>query len=117
MIYLAQLRNPVLPDALGGGMNPQPDAGSKILGNLISSFIGIALIGAFLMAFVFLLLGGLQWITSGGDKNALEQARDKIMNAFIGLIIVASTWAITQLVGNFLGINIANLPIPTMTGQ
>lgn len=76
------------------------------LGQLISAAVGTLLILSALLAFVFLILGGIQWITSGGDKAAMEAARNKITHAIVGLIIVGAAWAIMVLVQNFLGFNI-----------
>jgi len=76
------------------------------VGQLISAGVGTILILAALLAFVFLILGGLQWITSGGDKAAMETARNKITHAIVGLIIVGAAWAIMMLVQNFLGVSI-----------
>ena len=76
------------------------------LGQLISAAVGTLLIISALLAFIFLILGGIQWITSGGDKTAMEAARNKITHAIVGLIIVGAAWAIMALVQNFLGFNI-----------
>jgi len=76
------------------------------VGQLISAAVGTILILAALLAFVFLILGGIQWITSGGDKAAMEAARNKITHAIVGLIIVGAAWAIMMLVQNFLGVSI-----------
>lgn len=74
------------------------------LGTLIGAVLGLILIIASVLAFLYLILGGLQWITSGGDKAGLEAARDKITNAIVGLIVVAAAWAVMFLVSQFLGI-------------
>ncbi len=108
---LAQITNPVLPSSLGGGGNAD---GSSAIGSLISNFIGAFVIFSFVVAFMYLLLGGFNWITSGGDKAKLQAARDEITNAIIGLIIVGAIWAIMTLVGGFLGIDFPNLHLPTM---
>jgi hypothetical protein len=76
------------------------------VGQLISAAVGTMLIIAALLAFFFLILGGIQWITSGGDKAGMESARNKITHAIVGLIIVGAAWAIMLLVQQFLGINI-----------
>ena len=87
--------------------NPQP-TNIKIgdVGQLISALVGVLLILAALLAFFFLILGGIQWITSGGDKAGMEAARNKITHAIVGLIIVGAAWAIMILVQNFLGVSI-----------
>ena len=86
------------------------------LGQLISALVGTLLIVAALLAFFYLIMGGIQWITSGGDKAGMEAARNKITHAIVGLIIVGAAWAVMILVQNFLGVTIIggtlNFPTP-----
>ena len=111
MKTLAQIVNPVLPPSLG---NVTADQGPAALGKVISSLIGAFLILAFLLALLYLLTGGVAWITSEGDKQNLEKARQKITQAIVGLVIVASAFAIFKLVGQFFGLDIGNLVFPTI---
>lgn len=86
------------------------------VGQLISALVGTLMIIAALLAFFYLILGGIQWITAGGDKAGMEAARNKITHAIVGLIIVGAAWAIMLLVQNFLGVTIignSNLTFPT----
>ena len=88
----------------------------KILdfGQLVIALIGAILFIAALAAFFFLLLGGFQWITSGGDKAGVEGAQKKIQAAVIGLIIVFAAWALMLILGQFLGIeNIFEFDLPS----
>lgn len=85
---------------------PPPNVKIENLGQLISALVGVLLIIAGLLAFFFLILGGIQWITSGGDKAGMEAARNKITHAVVGLIIVGAAWAIMLLVQGFLGVTI-----------
>lgn len=73
------------------------------------------LIIAGLVFFFMLVIGGLRWITSGGDKSATEGARNQITAALIGLVIVFSAWAIAQLLANVFGINIFSFTLPTIS--
>ena len=86
---------------------PQP-TGMQItdVGRLISSAISVAFIIAGILVFAFLVIGGIEWITSGGDKTKTEQARTRITNALIGLAIVAASYAVMRLVSYFFGLNI-----------
>lgn len=86
---------------------PKPDQVQIVdIGRLISSFIGILMIVAALAFFFMLVLGGLQWILSGGDKAGTEGARSRITAALIGLVIVFAAWAIVRLIEFFFGITI-----------
>lgn len=84
-------------------------------GRLFTGAVAVLLLVAFILAFFFLILGGISWLTSGGDKSAVEAARNKIIAALIGLVIVAATWALFQLVGGAIGYNIlGGFTIPTL---
>lgn len=111
---LAQIHNPVLPSGLGGGNSPNPNSGGTALGQLISNLVGALFIAGFLLAFMQLLLGGISWITAGGDKQKLETARDKITNAIMGLVIVGAVYALTTLVARFFGMDLTALSVPTI---
>lgn len=118
MHLLAQIHNPVLPSVIGGSGNAgDVNTGGTALGTLISKIVGGLFLAAFLLAFVYLFLGGFSWITSGGDKTKLESARDQITQAIVGIIIVGAAWAITTLVGQFFGLNLKSLPIPAIPGS
>jgi hypothetical protein len=94
---------------------PQPP-GFQIenIGTLISGAIGVALLIAGILVFVYLVWGGIEWITSGGDKAKTEEARTRITNALVGLAIVAAAWAVMKLIEFFFGITILseNVSIP-----
>jgi len=62
------------------------------IGTLIKGGLAFAMIAAALVAFVYLLWGGFQWITSGGDKAAVEAARIKRQLRQRGLELVRHWW-------------------------
>ena len=76
------------------------------LGGLLSALLILIYAFAALLAFVFIVIGGMQWITAGGDKVAMQSARDRITAAVVGLVIVVAAFAITTIITTVLGINI-----------
>jgi len=76
------------------------------LGKLITNGVKVAIILAALITFAFLIWGGIEWITSGGDKAKYEAARNRITAALVGLAIVAAAWAIMLIVGKFFNVDI-----------
>jgi hypothetical protein len=66
------------------------------------------------IAFLYLLWGGIQWITAGGDKDALEKARRKLINALIGLAIVFSAYAILFILRTLFNINLIGWNLNTL---
>lgn len=75
----------------------------------------VMVVGAFLLL-LYLLWGGLTWITAGGDSSKVSSARDKITQAVIGLIVLAASLAIFMLVQSFLGVEILNFTGGTGSG-
>lgn len=73
---------------------------------MVSGAISLVLIVVSLIFFFILVIGGLKWITSGGDEKKVAAARAQITNALIGLVIVFAAWAIMQLIGTVFGITI-----------
>ena len=72
-------------------------------GNMFSSILNVVMLIAAVLVFAFLIFGGIQWITAGGDKTKAGEARNKITSAVIGLVIVAASYALINLIVNFLG--------------
>ncbi|MGB9706521.1 MAG: pilin [Microgenomates group bacterium] len=87
--------------------------GQITLPGIISTLIKLILIVAALIAFIFLVVGGIKWITSGGDKETTAKAQSTITAALIGLVIVFAAWAIIRLLEVFFGFEIlTSLKIP-----
>lgn len=75
------------------------------LGHVMAAGINIALTIAGVTALIYLLWGALNWVTSGGEKEHIEAARSKLINALWGMlvfIIVLVFW--TVITGCILGI-------------
>jgi hypothetical protein len=103
----------------GGGLGPIADAlcnitsgDSEIVGaqtnKVLSGIIGFLTVCAGLWFGIQMILGGYDWINSGGDKGKLETARNKIVYAIIGMVIVVAAYIIIGLIATLLGINILN---------
>ncbi len=80
-----------------GGFGPSKDS----LGNhLVQWFFVAVFIIAALLALFYFIYGGIQWITSGGDKTKVQAARNKMVYSVIGLIIVFLAFFIVTLIGS-----------------
>jgi hypothetical protein len=84
-----------------GSANVQTD-----LGIIVGSFVGTAIVLAALAALFFMVVGGVKWVTAGGDKGKIEKAQSAITQSIIGLAITASIYALFQVVQYFFGISI-----------
>lgn len=81
------------------------------LAGFIQSAINILLVLVGLVAFFWLLIGGVQWIMAGGDKEGTEKARKRITSALIGLVIVFSVFAFVKILSAIFGVDLLNFNV------
>ncbi|MEI8232376.1 MAG: hypothetical protein WCG44_01395 [bacterium] len=92
----------------------QPGTGTDATGStsaiekLISNVLVVLTVVAGMAFVLYFLLGGLNWITAGGDKGKIDKAKGMMTNGAIGLIVIALSYAISWIVGKALGIDILN---------
>ncbi len=55
---------------------------------------------------IFLIWGGVEWLTAGGDKTRVETAQKMISNSLIGLAVLIGSYALTLFVQGAFKINI-----------
>ncbi|MFC1625587.1 hypothetical protein ACFL1Q_00895 [Patescibacteria group bacterium] len=82
---------------------------------IVSGLIKLIMVVAAIVFFFILVIGGIRWIASGGDKQQTENARNQITAALVGLVIVFAAWAILALVQTFFGITIWEVKIPSLS--
>lgn len=83
---------------------------------VVQNVIIFIIIIAVVIAIVYLLYGGIKWITSGGDKAQVESARNHITAAIVGLIIVFLAIFIISVVLTLFGLKFGDLAIPSLQG-
>jgi hypothetical protein len=88
--------------------------GGLTIPGIISGLIRLTLVVAAIVFFFILVIGGIKWIASGGDKGQTEAARNQITAALVGLVIVFAAWAILALIRTFFGVDIFSLTLPQL---
>lgn len=100
--------NPVLPKDLSD------TSGTAFLQKILQLGVSLALVIGAIIFFFMLLVGGIGWISGGGDKSRLESAQKQITHSLIGLAILLSVFAIIKLVGSLFGIDLLKITLPTL---
>ncbi|MEI6039952.1 MAG: pilin [Candidatus Berkelbacteria bacterium] len=76
--------------------------GNVRIGNILMQFINGAFILGGGVAVVYIILGGITYMTAGADEAKSTQAKGTVTNAVIGLILVAFSFTIVNWVsGSF----------------
>ena len=76
------------------------------LGTFLSNIITTITVVGRLAFVIFFTLGGLEWITAGGDKAKVSSAQTQMTQATIGLIAIVASYFIIGIVGAVLGLDI-----------
>jgi hypothetical protein len=87
--------------------------------NIIRSAVNLLLFVAFVVALIFLVIGGIRWVLSGGDKEGAGKAKETVTAALVGLAVVLGAWILISIILNFFGIpgGLVNLIVPTLQWQ
>lgn len=86
--------------ALTGGSCSAPSGGGPTVQSTITVVINILSILVGVTAVIMIIIGGFRYITSGGDSTATSGAKNTILYAIIGLVIVAMAQVIVRFVIN-----------------
>lgn len=82
-------------------------------GTILSTLITTITVVGGLAFVIFFTLGGLKWLTSGGDKGKVQEAQQQMTQGVIGLVAIVAALFVVGIVGGALGINILN-PFTTL---
>lgn len=95
-----------LPSSYDPGENIT--SAGKTLTDIFSNTLGVFTIVGGLMFILYFVLGGISWISSGGEQDKVEKAKKQMTNGVIGLIIVVTAYGIIFIVSAVLGFDILN---------
>jgi len=78
-----------------------------VFGNIVQALLGFAGIALFVM----LLVGGIRYITAGGDPKGVEAAQKTLTTAIGGLVLIALAFIILKFISDFTGVDVTNFRI------
>lgn len=76
--------------------------------SLVRAVVSLGGVALFLM----LLVGGFNFLFSGGDPKKLEQARGTVTQAIIGIIIMSLAYLILLTIERFTGVTVTEFSVP-----
>lgn len=77
-----------------GDASEKGDKVGKTLNNIINSIVGV--LG--LVCVIVMIVGGVTYMTSGGDAGKVKKGKDTILYGLIGLVICALAFVIVNFV-------------------
>lgn len=83
--------------AVGAKGDCATDSGTSV-NSVIAAVVNILSLLVGIIAVIMIIVGGFRYVTSGGDSGTLTTAKNTIIYAIIGLVVVAFAQAIVQFV-------------------
>lgn len=80
-----------------------------IFQTVLSNIVGVMAVSGIIWFVFQFIIGAYGWISAGGDSKAIEEARKRIMNAVIGLVIILTAMVLISVIGALLGVDILNI--------
>lgn len=90
LLYLAE----AMIDAEDAGIPTGVGANQEAVDALIAAVFGIAGV----VAVVFIIIGGLRYTISQGDPGQVQRAKDTILYAIVGLVLVIASYTIINFI-------------------
>jgi len=85
------------------GIQPFEGTAQSNLPTAITNIVNVLLILAALVAGIYLIVGGVKYITAGGDEGQMDKAKNQILYAVIGLIVIGLAAAIVNFIVGAIG--------------
>lgn len=85
-------------------------------GNILSTVVTTLSVVGGLAFVIYFTLGGLKWLTAGGDKTKVSEAQAQMTQGVIGLVALVAGLFVVGIVGGILGIDILN-PFKALFGS
>lgn len=91
-----------------GKISPPPEVsrigfGAEGLSNFLSKIVEIIFVAATIIFVFMVIITAVQWILSGGDKEAVGNARKRLTWAIIGIVFLALAFVILRVAGQITG--------------
>lgn len=85
-------------NAVGGTDDCEDPAGSASLDSTIKNVINILSLVVAVVAVIMIIVGGVKYVASQGDSSGVSSAKNTVIYAVVGLVIVALAQVIVRFV-------------------
>ncbi len=109
IILAQQIGNPVLDQTVYNPTDPL-----NTTAKVISTFVGVMLTLSIIYFFTYVIFAGFNFMTSEGDKNKLETAKNQLSYALLGFAVIVCLFGILRLISTITGVDMINIKIPTI---
>lgn len=81
------------------------------IGGILGAILNVVFYVGIALSIIFLIIGGIKYITAGGDETNIAAARGQITNAIIGFVVVIAAFSLKAIIKNLIGVDVTGLPL------
>lgn len=116
--FLAQTLSTPFPEGfqglgpLGGETSPgiwslfTEVTASEKFERIFSVSVGVMTVIGSLWFLVQIFIGAIQWVAAGSEKQAIQEARKRIMQSIVGLLVIVMSYGLIYLISGVFGLQI-----------
>ena len=94
----AQITNPAVDSSIGADAAGAAD-GSIFATYFVAIWQMIISVGG-IMVLLYFIWGSVDWIVAGGDQSKIQKGRDRMIQAVIGMILLAGSFVLIGLINS-----------------
>lgn len=98
------------------GSGGVPTGGINMAWAIMRTLIQVLFLAGIIICFLFLVLNGIRWLMSEGDKQRVQKARDGLTFAVLGLVIIFLAFFIVNVISIFFNIDLLGTGILNSVG-
>lgn len=102
IIMIPSISNAQLVTPQPGNTNLRDLSFGRGIPGLLGTFVNILLSLAGIIAVLFVIIGGYQYLFSGANEDLAEKGKKTITNAVIGIVIIILSYTVVRVLFDFL---------------
>lgn len=105
-MLIADITNPLAPS-----LTPRDGTAVSLFSSVLGVVIKTMFVAGFVLFMIYFILSAFTWITSSGDAKGVEKARNGIVHALLGMVVMLSLFAILRLLESVFGIDLLQIDL------
>jgi predicted anti-sigma-YlaC factor YlaD len=93
---------------LGEKVSDKIGVSTGLFERALSLSIGVMTVVAGIWYMFQFFSGALAWLSAGSDKNAIQGAQKKLLDATTGLVIIVLAYVLISIIGRIVGFDVLN---------
>ena len=91
---------------------PEVPTEYQSIGGILGAILNVVFYVGIALSIIFLIIGGIKYMTAGGDETKIAGARGQITNAILGFVVVVVAFSVRAIIKNLIGVEVTGNLLP-----